>query len=253
MDAGFADTTIALPQHSLANLVHAAYVDFDRDAPAEVIRQLLEPYHIDADQVEALARVLYWPGRHHVSHPLYAIVKEIMNIGSPTQRKCLNEVNKERFLRLATSISHAWITEHGLRSICSYQGVAAAVPHAWLHIDDYGLITLCTASKGMVALSLHVHRSCPLGTLADLHLDLNDVRGAPYGCSYLDVYVAAGSSDTVELDTWLAEDGNVPNYALFFTRSSTSTGCRLIRAFLCSPSLQRSWSLPVMVHPLELP
>ena len=251
------ESRIALPSHSLANLVQAAYVDGDAQ-PGVVIRHLLEPYHITAEQVEALAQTLYWPpgglGRRRMrpAHPLWAVVKEVETLSSHTQRKCLDAVNKARFIMVATSISHVWCSPSGLRRICTYQGVGAPIPHAWLHIDhEHGLIALCSVSPTMPALVMNVQRHCSLGYMQPLDLDLNVERGTPHGCAYVGVHVGLGGSHEgattfVEVDLCPPSVEAQDNFALIFTAG----GCALVGTFLCSPSLQRTWSLPIMVHNL---
>lgn len=240
------DATIALPSHSLANLVHAAYAD------GGDIDNLLAPYHITADQVEELAQQLWWPGRPHVSHPLFAVVKEARQISTPA-------ANKERFIFLATALSHVWLVRQptqwggGLRRICTYEGVGAPVPHAWLHVNRQGMLTLCAASPGMPALAVTVNRSCTLGFMRSLELDLNVDAGTRYGCSYLELYVnieggGGGGGGGVEVVVGNCES-TTANYALLFT--SHGQVCCLDRALLVSPSLCRSWTLPVVVHEMR--
>jgi len=255
-----APACIALPAPSLANLVHAAYADGDGD-PERYVRHLLAPYYVTAAQVEELARELHWPGRPHVSHPLYAVVREMRQLSAPRERRCLDAVNRERFVSLATSISHIWLVAEptkrggGLRRICTYQGVNAPIPHAWLHVDGQGVVTLCAASPGMPALALSVKRSCRLGYLAPLDLDLNVEHGSSHGCSYLNFYVDVDGS-ALDAEQWASSSSSgsndtPTNYALLFTRSAPV--CQLSKALLVSPSLQRTWSLPVVVHAFTLP
>jgi hypothetical protein len=249
---------IALPQRSLMNLVHAAYKDVD---PVTYISHLLEPYYITAEQVEALAANFYWPGRPHPSHPLYGLVKDLLKSTNPEQRKCLDHVNKERFIAMATSISHVWVCPlatklgGGLRRICTYQGASAPIPHAWLHADRQGMMTLCAASAQMPALAIVVHRTCVVGRMLPLELDLNVDQGSPFGCSYLHVYLdMERAQGAIEVELWAADKAGaeqLPNYALLFTRSADV--CQLAQrgAYLLSPSLGRVWGLPLMLHTIE--
>ena len=249
---------IALPQRSLMNLVHAAYMDED---PVAFISNLLEPYFITAEQVEELCDKLYWPGRPHVSHPLYGLVKEVMHLTNPEMRKCLNQVNKERFIAIATSISHVWLYPKpgkrggGLKRICTYEGLGSPIAHAWLHVDYQGMLTLCSASAKMPALAIIVHRRCYIGNMLPLELDINVDRGTPFGCSYLNIYLDVENDySSMVVDLWPTHTdyaSQLPNYALLFTRAADV--CQLAQrgAYLLSPSLGRVWALPLMLHTIK--
>ena len=241
------DLHIALPAHSLANLVHASYSDMDGD-PEACARSLLAPYYITSEQVEALMEDPHWPGRPHPSHPLYAVVKEARKQSAPAERRCLDAVNKERFIMMATSVSHAWLVTKptrlggGFKRICTYQGINAPVPHAWLHMDRQGMLTLCATSRGMPVLHIIVHRSCAIGYMRPLELEFGSSSSSS---SHLNIY-ADVDSGTIDVDHESNSGSLQINYALLFTRSAPT--CQLSRAVLLSPSLQRTWTLPIVLH-----
>jgi hypothetical protein len=249
------DATIALPTFSLMNLVSAAFGD---ENPQQYMCHLLQPYHITAEQVEELASLLHWPGRPHCSHPCYALVRGIGDYTSVEQRKCLNAINKQRFIHVATSVSHIWICKAatkkggGIRRICTYQGENAPIPFAWLHIDRQGMIQCARMSNKMPCLAITVNRYCAMGKLLPLELDFNnEARGLANGCCYLRVYMDVNDDNAAfDVSCWASDDMNDnKNFALLFTRSAEI--CTLKRAFLVSPSLRRTWTLPIMIHEIK--
>lgn len=231
---------IALSGSSLASLLHAAYCDED---PQRFIEHLLRPYFVTPEQVQQLASGLYWPGRPHASHPLYATVREIRGL----QCGARNAENKEWFIRVATSVSHVFhspLKAANETKITAYQGENDRLPYCWLEIDAHGMVDECARSSDMPALAITVYRSLASGHLMPFEVEV-DGKGVA-GCSYIHLHIDHLRGLTLEAHS--AEPRELRNYALFFSHSQP-VGEIEMRAFLVSPSLGRVWTLPFLSHP----
>lgn len=249
---------IALVPRTLMNMLTAIYEEEDVLARLDLLQDFLSPYSITYEQLKMVVSDIYWPGRLHASskHPSYAILKQLNNY-IERDGYALTETNiiKKHFVFAIVSICHAWYTKrseidgrfilHKNPHFVAYQEPGSSVPFVWLSVDTHGMAHVFQYDKRMPPLEIELFRTTSKGDLFPLkfYMRLEDEKK-----KHSDEMIAIQLSiyDQSFLNLTVTQNSKQNNFVVFLTESLL-----LSRALLVSPSVEKAWSIPVVLHLYE--
>lgn len=260
---------ILLPPRSLMNMLCEAYKS---DEPITTLRNLLQPYSVTFDQVHAaLGSAIFWPGRlsANEAHPFYVTMQKFLEYQRDMDTTAKIDYFKRRFVYVATSVAHAWYTRqretdykfvlHRDPHFVAYQYPGCAAPYAWFSFDKFGMPHVFAAHTDMPPVEIELMRSTKAGDLLPLTLKFFEVvapRGGAAGGNKQESPPAAVATQAtsrlqfhvhnqhfLQLHTF---PSNTRTYVLFFSEDLLLTRCIMV-----SPTTDRAWSIPVVMHQYE--
>jgi hypothetical protein len=244
---------ISLIPRTLMNLLVAVYED-ELNPKDLIMNQLVCPYYFTYQQLELVIDDIYWPGRFHASskHPSYSILKQLDTyLKSDSQAMVDGNVIKRHFVYAATSICHAWYTRrdkdgfyilHKNPHFVAYQEPGLSVPFIWLSIDSHGMAQVFQRDKWMPPLEINLFRTTKNGDLFPLKFfaRLEDEKTTNRVSIDFCIYEQRFLNIDVKLNP------HQGNFILFI-----SEGLKFTRSILVSPSCEKTWSVPVVIHKYE--
>jgi hypothetical protein len=257
------DCEITLPPRSLMNMLCEAYKS---DEPVATLQNLLQPYHITYEQLRDLMAILFWPGRMSVneSHPFYVVSQKLTEYTHNTDTLAKREYFKKRFIYVATAVCHAWYARlrthdhkfvlHRDPHFVAYQHPGASVPYVWFSFDKFGMPHVFASHSGMPSLEIELCRSTKLGDMLPLTLRFFDAPppsslpapAGPEGTNTQQpskIQMHVHNQQFLELYTFPSQ---TRNYVMFISEDLLLTRCIMV-----SPTTDKAWLIPVIMHKYE--
>lgn len=248
---------IVLIPRTLMNLLSAVYEEEDNLMRFDLVRNLLDPYVITFDQVKMVIDTIFWPGRLHASakHPSYAILKQLdAYLTHDGQAMVPAETLKKHFVFACVSICHAWYTKqrendgrfilHKKPHFVAYQEPGLAVPFIWFSIDDHGMTHVMQMDPRVPPLEIRLFRSTKNGDLFPLTFYPRLQDQDEKNMERVELEVCIYDSKFLNLD--IRRNANQDNFVVFMSENLT-----LVRCLLVSPSVEKTWSVPCILHKYE--
>lgn len=239
--------SISLIPRTLMSLLSLAYKEQD----IITLEMLLFPYYMTYEQLCLIISDIHWSGSAFATskHPSYEIVRRLSKYMEEDTHAKPDQI-KRHFIYAAASICHAWYTRkdeynrhvlHKNPQLVAYQEFGIPLPFVWISIDSHGMTHVFQRVR-MPALQIKLYRSTKGGDLQPLCFFAHpeDEQAKEKACIEIVVY----NQTLLNLQT--EKTSNVGNFIILVTESLTLSRCMLI-----SPSTDRTWNVPLVLHLYE--
>lgn len=242
---------IELPPHSMMALVHAAYKSGD---PKYCLENMLEPYYITEAQLAYVLGKLVWHHTRRVTHPMTYTVRILQSIVCPKVQPARQ--TKAEFIAVCTTISHCWYSKcenenYYLPSneLCfsPYEIDDRPVPYIWFNIDQFDAPILKHRTNGVCALRLTVERETNMGVMMPYTTDFFNEEGNKQ-CIELTMCISSAQPNKRVIELINIEKMKKSNFMILITEGPA---LRFVNCYCASPSTERLWRYPVLMHDLH--
>lgn len=242
------EMSISLIPRTLMSFLSVVYKEQDMTT----IENLLSPYYMTYGQLQLIMDDIYWPGMTSATakHPYYYIICKLSKYMQEDTHAKPAQI-KKHFIYAVASICHAWYTRkdnsnrfvlHKNPQFVAYEDFGIALPFIWISIDSHGMAHVFQRHKDMPGVQIHLYRTTKRGDLHPLsffaHVDDEKNQEKAY------IEISIYNQSLLNLQTEKASEAK--NFVIFVSESLTLSKCMLV-----SPSTDKVWTIPVIVHLYE--